>query len=87
MKRVLISLLGMLMSTHLLAGELDSRSQLTLFINDYHHRMQLDNARVLEHSEIPFVCGIVPVQMTYEDSRGEQHTIHYRVMDNGCLAG
>jgi len=29
----------------------------------------------------------VPAQMTYEDSKGERHTIEYQVWGNGCTGG
>jgi hypothetical protein len=39
---------------------------------------------VVSHSEIPPVRHVVPVDMIYEGSDGNQQTIRYRVMGNGC---
>lgn len=53
-------------------------------VEEYTYSMHLDIARVISHSEVPNVCAVVPVQMTYEDHRGQRHTLEYEVMGNGC---
>ena len=50
----------------------------------YDYSMDLDIAKVIRTDEIPDVCAVVPIQMVYEDSHGEQHTIEYNVMGRGC---
>ena len=87
MKNVLISLLGILMATQAIAGQFESRSSVGPSIDEYYYGTELDIARVVSHSEIPPVCHVVPVEMTYEDSKGNQHSIRYRVMGSGCLNG
>lgn len=87
MKHVLISLLSVLMVSQATAGQLDPRTSVGSSISGYHYGAHLDIARVLSHSEIPPVCYVVPVEMTYEDSKENQHTLSYRVMRNGCLGG
>lgn len=86
MKTILLSVLGVLMTTQAMAT-----SQQTAPVSDaaidYYYGKHLDIARVVSHSEIPNVCHPVPVEMTYEDSHGQQHTIRYRVMGNGCQSG
>ncbi|WPP47872.1 DUF2790 domain-containing protein [Pseudomonas sp. AN-1] len=56
-------------------------------VEKYHYGMDLDVARVISRSEIPDVCGTVPVQMVYEDHQGQRHTLEYLVMGNGCRDG
>lgn len=56
-------------------------------VEHYNYAMHLDIARVIQMSEIPDTCGVVPVQMTYEDRNGERHTIEYSVIGNGCSNG
>lgn len=82
MKTILLSVLGVLMTTQAMAGNQPTPSSDTAV--DYHYGMRLDVARVISHSEIPPVCHAVPVEMTYEDSAGEQHTVRYRVMGSSC---
>ncbi len=53
-------------------------------VEEYNYSMHLDIARVISHSEVPNVCAVVPVQMTYEDHQGKRHTLEYEVMGNGC---
>lgn len=87
MKHVLISLLSVLMVSPATAGQPDGRASVKASTAEYHYDAQLDIARVLSHSEIPPVCYVVPAQMTYEDSKGNQHTIRYHVMGSGCFGG
>lgn len=87
MKHVLISLLGVLMASTATAGQLSTGVAYGSSISEYHYQSRLDIARVLSHSEVPPVCYVVPAEMTYEDSKGERHTIRYRVMGSGCLGG
>ncbi|MCT5527481.1 DUF2790 domain-containing protein [Pseudomonas aeruginosa] len=86
MKAILFSVLGVLMTTQAMATN-QPTAQLSDAANDYYYGKHLDIARVVSHSEIPSVCHAVPVEMTYEDSNGQQHTIRYRVMGNGCQGG
>ncbi|ERI49758.1 DUF2790 domain-containing protein [Pseudomonas sp. AOB-7] len=86
MKAILFSVLGVLMTTQAMATD-QPTAQSSDAVIDYHYGMHLDIARVVSHSEIPNVCHAVPVEMTYEDSNGQQHRIRYQVMGNGCLGG
>lgn len=57
-------------------------------VEQYRYGTQLDVAKVISRSgETSEVCGIVPVQMTYEDHQGQRHTVEYQVMGTGCLRG
>lgn len=94
MKSALISLLGVggallgvLMVSSALAAQLNSTAATATTFTDYHYEQRLDIARVLSHTEVPPVCYVVPVEMTYEDSQGNQHTIRYHAMGTGCLSG
>jgi Protein of unknown function (DUF2790) len=46
----------------------------------YEYGMKLDIAKVVSQSEGVEVNGIIPMQMTYQDSRGERHTLQYDVL-------
>ncbi|WP_249673857.1 DUF2790 domain-containing protein [Pseudomonas abieticivorans] len=50
----------------------------------YKYGDKLDIAKVINLSDIPNVCKVVPAQMTYEDHQGQRHTVEYQVMGNGC---
>ena len=54
---------------------------------EYTYATHLDIAKVVSMSDIPNVCEVVPARMTYEDSKGVQHILEYRVMGNGCIDG
>ena len=56
-------------------------------VEQYSYSSELDIAKVISMSEIPSVFEVVPAQMVYEDSQGQQHTLEYRVMGNGCSNG
>ena len=36
---------------------------------------ELDVAKVISMDSVPDTCGVVPVQMTYEDHQGQRHKI------------
>ena len=46
-----------------------------------------DISRVISITDTQDACGIVPVQMVYEDSQGQRHTLAYQVWGNGCSGG
>ncbi|MFW0753913.1 DUF2790 domain-containing protein [Pseudomonas sp. H11T01] len=56
-------------------------------IEIYTYGTKLDINKVLTITDIPDQCGPVPVQMTYEDSHGQQHVMQYQVMGTGCSNG
>jgi hypothetical protein len=56
-------------------------------VEEYTYTTHLDIAKVVSMSDIPNVCEVVPARMTYEDSKGVQHILEYRVMGNGCIDG
>lgn len=47
----------------------------------------LDVAKTISITDTSFACGIVPVEMVYEDSKGERHTTTYLVEGGGCMGG
>lgn len=54
----------------------------------YTYQTRLDIRKVIEMTDISNLCGgPLPVQMTYEDSHGQRHTIEYQVMGSGCSNG
>lgn len=53
-------------------------------VEQYTYGTHLDIAKVVSVSNIPNVCRVVPMRMTYEDSNGQQHVMAYQVMGNGC---
>lgn len=56
-------------------------------VEHYNYAMHLDIARVIDTTQIPNVCDVVPMRMTYEDSAGQRHVLEYQVMGNGCSNG
>ncbi|MEE4461482.1 DUF2790 domain-containing protein [Azotobacter chroococcum] len=64
-----------------------AHTQESLEVERYEYAMDLDIARVIESPEIPDVCQVVPVQMTYEDHQGKRHVLEYLVMGKGCSNG
>lgn len=50
----------------------------------YTYSSNLDIHRIISMDEVPHVCEVVPARMVYVDSKGEQHTLEYRVMGSGC---
>jgi len=50
---------------------------------DYHFGQKLDIKRVVQAPELDF-CGIREVEMIYEDSTGQRHTLRYPVWGQGC---
>jgi hypothetical protein len=56
-------------------------------VESYTYGTTLDIKKIIAISEIPNECGPVPAQMTYEDSKGQRHTLEYKVMGTGCSNG
>ncbi|WP_028628387.1 MULTISPECIES: DUF2790 domain-containing protein [Pseudomonas] len=56
-------------------------------VRHYKYGMNLDIAKVVSVTPSSSACGVGPARMTYEDSRGELHTIEYRVQGFGCPHG
>ncbi|MFT0866484.1 DUF2790 domain-containing protein [Pseudomonas sp. CAM1A] len=45
---------------------------------------QPDIAKVISITDTHAICGVVPVNMLYEDSQGMRHSMSYRVLGDGC---
>jgi hypothetical protein len=43
----------------------------------------LDIAKVINKTDGTEVNGIIPIQLSYQDSRGEQHAVQYDLMAEG----
>lgn len=56
-------------------------------VEQYSYGSHPDIAKVISVSNVPNVCDVVPMRMTYEDSKGQQHVMGYEVMGNGCSNG
>lgn len=56
-------------------------------VEQYTYASHPDIAKVISVSEVPDVCAVVPMRMTYQDSKGQQHIMAYQVMGNGCSNG
>ncbi|WP_277962309.1 DUF2790 domain-containing protein [Pseudomonas sp. RIT-To-2] len=70
-----------------MADEVSSTANTEVPVEHYTYSQHLDIAKVLNTSEIPAVCEVVPARMTYLDSTGQKHILEYRVMGNGCSNG
>lgn len=86
MKALVVVALSSVCGMALAAG---NNSEVTQHVDTQHYNygMHLDIAKVISTSEIPYVCEVVPMHMTYEDSAGQRHVLEYSVMGNGCSNG
>lgn len=84
------SLLFLLMgvSAVSMAGELQEKTaQQQSGVEQYSYAAKLDIATVKSMTDVTSVCGTTPVDMTYLDSKGQQHTVEYLVVGEGCANG
>lgn len=56
-------------------------------VETYTYAMHLDVKKVIAITEAGDQCGAVPVQMTYEDSKGQRHVLEYQIIGTGCSNG
>jgi Protein of unknown function (DUF2790) len=56
-------------------------------VEQYNYSTHLDVAKVISQTDASSVCGTTPVDMTYLDSKGQQHTVEYLVVGGGCVNG
>ncbi len=56
-------------------------------VHEYAYGDDLDIKEVISVKSDPMACNIVPATMTYRDSKGEVHTISYKVIGAGCQNG
>jgi hypothetical protein len=47
----------------------------------------LDIAKTISITDVSNACGIVPVELTYDDSHGQRHTVTYQVWGTACSGG
>ncbi|MBC3345680.1 DUF2790 domain-containing protein [Pseudomonas sp. SWRI196] len=50
----------------------------------YRYGMKFDIAKVVANTPTGSSCGVMPAQMTYEDSNGNLSILEYRVTGTGC---
>jgi len=50
----------------------------------YQYGMRLDIAQVVAITPMADVCGVVPMEMTYLDSKGATHILQYSEFGTGC---
>ena len=87
MKALLVLALSSLCVTAM-AGEAPTDvAQQKPAIEEYTYSTHLDIAKVISMSEVPDVCGVVPMKMEYDDSNGQRHILRYSIMGNGCSNG
>ncbi|WP_397452953.1 DUF2790 domain-containing protein [Pseudomonas sp. NA-150] len=84
MMLVALSSVGM----HAVASEHSSAVATTnATVETYTYDTKLDIKKVIAVTDTSDQCGLVPVQMTYEDSRGQAHIIQYQALASGCSNG
>lgn len=49
----------------------------------YQYGMKLDIAKVVSQIHEDEVNGVVPVLLTYQDSKGAKHTVEYSILSEG----
>jgi hypothetical protein len=82
MKPLLFLLLSGLASLAV-AGEASTQTT-NVNVEKYSYSQNLDIAHVVAITQVPNVCKVVPVQLTYDDSKGNRHIMEYQVLGNGC---
>ncbi|WP_285422804.1 DUF2790 domain-containing protein [Pseudomonas sp. efr-133-TYG-103a] len=82
MKPLLFLLLSGLASLAV-AGEASTQTA-NVSVEKYSYSQNLDIAHVVAVTQVPNVCKVVPVQLTYDDSKGNWHIMEYQVLGNGC---
>ncbi|MFJ4345356.1 DUF2790 domain-containing protein [Pseudomonas sp. NPDC089401] len=82
MKLLLVLFLGCFGSVAMADDQVTQTAQVT--VEPYRYSQTLDIARVVATNPVPNVCDVVPVQLTYDDSKGDRHIMEYRIMGNGC---
>jgi len=50
----------------------------------YRYGMKLDITKVVASTSTDASCGVMPAQMTYEDSNGDLKILEYRAAGTGC---
>jgi hypothetical protein len=53
-------------------------------VEPYTYDTKLDIARIVSISDVSGRCGVVPLRLTYEDSKGMRHAIEYQVVSSSC---
>lgn len=61
-----------------------SRGKTLPEVTHYRYGMKLDIAKVVHNTSTGSSCGVMPAQMTYEDSNGNLRILEYRVMGIAC---
>jgi hypothetical protein len=74
-------LIGALSFTAFAAQAEENKS--TENVTPYQYGMKLDIAKVVSQSHEDEVNGVVPVLLTYQDSKGTKHTVEYSVLSEG----
>lgn len=82
MKPLLFLLLGGIAS--LAVADEASTQAANVSVEKYSYSQHLDIAHVVSITQVPNVCKVVPVQLTYDDSKGNRHIMEYQVLGNGC---
>jgi len=87
MKALLVLALSSLCATAMADEVPTDVAQQQPVVEEYTYSTHLDIAKVVSMSEVPDVCGVVPMKMEYEDSNGQRHILSYTMMGNGCSNG
>jgi Protein of unknown function (DUF2790) len=82
--KTLLAVLLASVSAVSMAGEVQPKSA---SVEQYNYSTKLDIAKVISQTDVSSVCGTTPVEMTYLDSSGEQHSVQYLVVGGGCRNG
>lgn len=82
MNQLLVLLLACLGSFAMADDQVTQTAEVT--VEPYSYSQTLDIATVVAVTPVPDVCDVVPMQLTYDDSRGVRHIMEYRMMGSGC---
>jgi hypothetical protein len=83
--------IGMVMSSVLAPAFADDRQSAETAdkspVETYAYSTRLDIQKVISVTDVSDKCGATPVQMTYQDSQGQQHVIEYLGVGIACTNG
>ncbi|SCW73002.1 MULTISPECIES: DUF2790 domain-containing protein [unclassified Pseudomonas] len=82
MRLLLVLFLGCLGSVAM-ADEQDTQAA-QVRVEPYRYSQNLDIAHIVAMTPIPNICDVVPVRMTYDDSKGDRHIMECQVIGTGC---
>lgn len=80
MKNILLLALSLTASFSAVAQDTAATTEIV----HYKYGMHLDVAKVINITAAAPICAPTPVQMTYQDSKGQTRILEYSIIGGGC---